>query len=387
MHSRPAAFRLSRSAANRYVLAKHQLLAPARSVAEVCDRFVGLRGAEYSTPYLACFWRVSGFRAQAFDDAVIERREIVRLNGVRGTNFWYSLPQAALVRAARAAQPTLARSAPAPSAAAKRLAGRALDALADADLSMIELRRRLDARGDADLGIAVKALLADGAIASLPSQGLDRLRPTTYFGDVRDIQLPTRYVRIDRWWPALTRAQHDAVDARRALVAAYVRGYGPVDVGDIAWWTGWGKREIADHLAHCGLAVATIEVERARAPMVVAADELPSLRAGDDAPVDVAWWLPGGDPTAKGYDTYSRFLASSSHKEEPVRFSPDLIAGGDIVGSWRYDEDDARILFTGNLFAGRAGAWRDAAVAAAERFTAFLAPGKACDVRFGAMER
>lgn len=89
-------------------LARHRVLANqhlvertrADSIVQVADDLVGLHATSPTTPYLSLHERTRGFGSADIDDAIYERRSLVRLKAMRGTVFLLSRRLAPLVFAA-----------------------------------------------------------------------------------------------------------------------------------------------------------------------------------------------------------------------------------------------------------------------------------------------
>lgn len=144
-----------------------------------------------------------------------------------------------------------------------------------------------------------------------------------------------RWVPRDRWLATPVAAPSEAVtaQARVTLARHWLAAYGPAQVTDLQWWTGWTARETRAALAP--LAVEEVDLGGPSPGLVLAGDAEP-----DDAPATGPWvaLLPALDPTVMGWTERSWFLA-----EGPLRSllfdrsgnpGPTIWCDGLVVGGW-----------------------------------------------------
>lgn len=146
-----------------------------------------------------------------------------------------------------------------------------------------------------------------------------------------------RFVLLEEWVPRPRRLERDEALAELAL--RYFRGHGPATVADLARWT---KLTLTD--ARAGLAAVRGELE----PLVVDGTEYlmdPRTPARLDRHRERArgvMLLPGFDEYMLGYGDRTAALPAE-HAEHADRiapggngvFRPTVVAGGQVVGTWR----------------------------------------------------
>lgn len=138
-------------------------------------------------------------------------------------------------------------------------------------------------------------------------------------------------------------------DALAEVVLRYFLGHGPATIKDFAWWT---KLTLAD--AKAGLAVVRDQLAEVQcngnsywmAPELLDVD----LRAAKAAVL----MLPSFDEILLGYQDRSASVAAE-FKSKIIpdgggMFLPSVVAGGDIVGTWRRDDTKSRVMIHTTFF-------------------------------------
>lgn len=272
---------------------------------------VGIYGTA-PTCYLSALARLDGFTLDTLDRAIEEDRSLVRARTMRYSV--YTLPHELLVPAVTAAR----RKALQHTKHHLKVLGDAYPSLAetveallgDGPLTTSEVRERVDPGGK--LKGNVNLLLARMAAES-------RIVRATSGGGWRSDR--HAYARWSDWLPDLDPFALDAADARHTMAAAYVAAYGPVELDDLYWWTGWTKaeaREAADGL--------DLEGEG------VAAKRLDGIRL-----------LPVWDVLMVAYRNrerlfdpeHDRFIYDARGNATSV-----VLDGGRVVGTWDLGRDD-----------------------------------------------
>jgi hypothetical protein len=316
-------------AVRRRVLAKHDLLsrAGAGGAVQVADDVVGLHATSPTTPYLSLFERVQGFASDHLEDALYERRDLVRLKRMRGTVFLFSRRLAPLVFAAtRAATLASDRRWLATNADGyARLAPKVVGALAGQSLTVKQLRQVLGA--DAELAGVVAMLCDEGRIVR--DQPIGSRNSSTFRYRLWAEVLPD--VVLDEW---------DEAAAMRELVRLYIDSYGPVTRADLIWWTGLPARRIDGALSHLGDELVPVSVVGLEGELLMTASALDQTAAADrgGAPVNL---LPMLDPFTMGYRDRSRLLDPSLNEtviDRGGNATSVVLVDGRVAGVWDFPE-------------------------------------------------
>jgi len=221
----------------------------------VIEQSVGVYGTA-PTCYLSALARVPDMTLDVFDDAIADA-SLVRLRTMRYSV--YTLP-AGLVPLVSAATKTVARRTnPYRRRAEDRyeeIAAAIGSTLENGPLPAVRIREEVDP--ERELGELFGVVMGMAAAQF-------RIVRTTTTGTWRSDRF--LYARWDDWLPGVDPDAIDELGARRELVRRYVAAYGPVDVDDVRWWTGWKKAETLEavdgtDLSQQGTAAAVLEGTR-----------------------------------------------------------------------------------------------------------------------------
>jgi len=328
----------------RRLLVRHHLAAPAASVEQVAGDLVGLHSSDPATVVLALRARLDPFTVGDVEDAIYERRSLLRMLAMRRTMFVVPLDLAAvlqtsctnaLVPAERRKLEVLLDGLGRPDVDGwiARLEGEVLAALAEhgpqpaTRLTKLvpDLARQLPmAVGKAyegTIGVSTRLLFlmsAEGRIA--------RARPLGSW-----ISSQYRWVRMVDWVGPLP--ELDAEGARIELVRRWLRAYGPGTVDDLAWWTKWTKAAVRAALTAVGAVPVTVDGPDGH---VVPAWVLPDDLDDTPAPAPGVALLPALDPTIMGWKERHWYLGP--HRvplfDRNGNAGPTVWVEGRAVGAW-----------------------------------------------------
>jgi hypothetical protein len=320
---------------------RHFLARPAPSIEAVADRLVGLHSSDPATVYLAARARVAGMTHDQLEDALYERRSLVRMLGMRRTLFVNTPEHAAVIDAActkviaarerrRVTKMLEEQGVAADGAAWLRAATRdTMAALHEhGELAGAQLSKLVPALGvklhfgsglwAAEVGMTTRVVFL------LATEGeIVRARPRGTW-----ISGQYRWTPTDVWLGAPLPSIPTA-EASATLLHAWLAAFGPGTMTDIRWWTGWTARQ-------ANAALEAIDREE------VALDDGATgfVLAHDAAPVRSRkrWvaFLPGLDPTTMGWKERDWYLGPHG----PALFDrngnagPTVWADGRVIGGW-----------------------------------------------------
>jgi len=326
---------------------RHRLAAPSASVDAATTGIVGLHSSDPASVYLSAWARVAGFVPGDLEDALYGRRSLVRMLGMRRTLFVVTRDVAAVMDEActKALAPPQRRrlvgmledQGVAPSGRGerwlRRVAAETLEALGRREQATArELTKDVPDLGAklvfgqgrtwaGTMGVSTRVLFL------LASEGqILRARP---LGSWMSGQY--RWARTEDWLggplPSL-----DHADASADLLGRYLRGFGPVTLTDVRWWTGWTVR----------LATRTLE---ALGAVEVALDEGTGYVLPDDLrtvakPGRWVALLPGLDPTVMGWKERDWYLGEHALAlfDRNGNAGPTVWVDGRVVGGWTQRE-------------------------------------------------
>ena len=334
----------------RRLVVRHHLAAPAGTVEQVAGDLVGLHSSDPATVILSLRARLDPFAVADIEDALYERRTLLRMLAMRRTMFVVPLDLAAVMDAActkalvagerrrlvsmleaagvsddveawieRVGDETVAalrETGPLPASQLTKLVP---------DLSR-QLRMAVGKAYEGLVGVSTRMLFllsTEGRIA--------RARPLGSW-----LSSQYRWVPMADWIGELPALPAD--EARAALTQRWLRAYGPGTVDDLAWWTKWTKADVRAALRTVGAVEVTTDIGAAAAPAWVLGDDLDDTPAALAAPngCEPVALLPGLDPTIMGWKERGWYLGPHRGPlfDRNGNAGPTVWVGGRAVGAW-----------------------------------------------------
>jgi hypothetical protein len=335
---------------------RHGLAGSASSCEDAADRVVGLHSSDPVTVFLSAWARLDPFDPRDLEDALYERRSLVRMHGMRRTLFVVTREVAAMMHEACTK----------PRVRAERtrligwLEGQGIVRAGTGDAWVARVQAEtlaaIAARGQAtaqdlprdvpDLGKKIRygegrtwaGLLGVSTriLFLLASEGrIVRTRPLGNWTSAR-----YRYATVESWLGGPLPAPDPEV-ACAGLLRRWLAAYGPGTATDIRWWMGWSAGTAARTLE----AVGAVEVELDEGLGYVLPDDVEPVRS----PGPWAAVLPGLDPTIMGWKDRAWYVDDG----DPRLFAggnagPSVWVNGQVVGAWVPRADGELVL---DLFA------------------------------------
>jgi hypothetical protein len=309
---------------------------------------VGLHSSDPATVVLSLRARLDPFAVGDIEDALYERRTLLRMLAMRRTMFVVPLDLAAVMEAActqalvpgerrklvqmleeagvnddvdawidRVREETLAALA----AADGPLPASALNKLVP-DLAR-QLRIAVGKKYEGTVGVSTRMLFL------MSTQGdIVRTRPLGTW-----LSSQYRWARTEDWIGGLPLIAPE--DARAELVRRWLHAFGPGTIADLAWWTKWSKTQVKAALAAVGAVevTAAIGVDETAAAWALADDLDATAQTDGLEPVAL---LPALDPTVMGWRERRWYLGDHAARlfDRNGNAGPTVWAGGRVVGAW-----------------------------------------------------
>jgi len=321
---------------------RHGLAHPLDTVEDAARCMVGLHASDPATVYLAARARVRGFVHTDLEDALYERRSLVRMLGMRRTMFVVPVDLAAIMDEActKALAPPqrrrlirmleeqgVARDGARWLRRVERDTMAALRELGEATAT--ELVRAVPDLGaklvfgegktwGGDVGISTRVLFL------LATEGrIVRGRPRGSW-----LSSLYRWAPTDTWLGAPLAAL-DHGEASTELLRSWLYAFGPASSTDLRWWTGWTARQA--NAALTALDVAEVALEGGATGYVLADDI-------DPLPTPKPWvaFLPSLDPTTMGWKERDWYLGGHAAAlfDRNGNAGPTIWADGRVIGGW-----------------------------------------------------
>ena len=326
---------------------RHHLARPAGSSEEAADGVVGLHSSDPVSPFLSARARVDGFVHADLEDALYERRSLVRMLGMRRTLFVVPRDLAAVMHEActKALAPRerarLIRMLEDQGIVKSGRGARWVDRVSSKTLEAIDARGQAGARELTDdvPELAEKLRFGEGkrwagtvgvstrVLFLLATEG--RILRTRPVGGWTSSQY--RWARTESWLGAPL-ASVDHGEACAELLGRWLRTFGPGTLTDVRWWTGWSAKTARATLEDLG----AVEVGLDRGTGYLLRDDLEAT----DAPEPWVALLPGLDPTVMGWK--ERHWYVGDHEDGLFlggNAGPTIVANGRVIGSWAQRAD------------------------------------------------
>jgi len=313
-------------------------------------RLVGFHGTDPVSVYLACWARVDGFRVAALENALYEKRSLLKILGMRRTMFVVPADLAAIIQAS--CSDAIARRERARLVRMVEEAGIATPGgpwVADVERQTVAALDRLGEATAADLTKEVEGLreqipfgagkkwqstvgVSTRMLFLLSTEGrIIRGRPRGTL-----VSSLYRWAPMDRWLPEplpLLRPE----EAEAELVRHYLGAYGPATTIDVQWWTGWTLGQVRRALAQIGAIEVGLD---AGGRGWVLADDVDGRDTGGRRPnASGEPWialLPALDATIMGWQQRDWFLAPHAPRlfDRNGNAGPTIWLDGRVVGGW-----------------------------------------------------
>ena len=328
---------------------RHGLARPFDTVDDAAASMVGLHASDPATVYLAARARVRDFVHTDLEDALYERRSLVRMLGMRRTLFVVPVEVAAIMD----------------EACTKKLAGgerrRLIGMLEDQGVTRDGARwlRRVESA-------TLEALHERGeATAAELSRAVPQLARKLTFGEGKtwaaQVGVSTRVLFLlatdgrvvrgrplgswissqYRWaptdtWLGAPLATWDHSAAAADLLRRWLRTFGPATATDIRWWTGWTARQATAALGE--LDVAEVRLDGEATGYVLSDDTEPPR-----PPRPWVAFLPSLDPTVMGWKERDWYLGDHAAAlfDRNGNAGPTIWAAGRVIGGWVQRADGA----------------------------------------------
>jgi DNA glycosylase AlkZ-like len=340
----------------RRLLVRHHLARPDTTVELVAGDLVGLHSSDPASVVLSLRARLDPFAVSGLEDALYERRSLLRMLAMRRTMFVVPLDLAAVMDASctkalvagerRKLVQMLVEAGVTNDVETwiDRVRADTLAALTAADGPLpasgltrlvpelgLQLRMAVGKKYESRVGVSTRLLFlmsTEGVIV--------RARPLGSW-----LSSQYRWARAADWIGALPAIAPDV--ARAELVRRWLRAFGPGTIEDLAWWTKWTKAQVKAALATVGAVEVTADTgAHENAAAWVLADDLDDTAEVDAVPggLEPVALLPALDSTVMGWKERGWYLGGQGPRlfDRNGNAGPTVWAGGRAVGAWSQRE-------------------------------------------------
>ncbi len=371
---------------NRFLLCKQHLAPQTRGddVLSVVQDICALHATGAPNPYLSLWSRLRRFQRQQLDTELYQTRRLVRRMCMRATV--HIIPSAHLPVFFQATRQRLERRFQRDMSRALVWAGICGEGEQAQTLEGLQQRivTAVAARGSAtmaELGESVPELKARFEYAPGKAYGGQFSIGTRLISGlcVRGLLVRARprgswrsnlhqYALLPSWLPDVDLNATTPDVAQAELVRWYLDALGPATFEDIAWWSGFTKRETKKALSSLSGELVEVEIEGLPGDHLMLAVDQQRLEALERSSEPNVNLLPSLDPYIMGYRDRRRFLDPEHYDQVFDRAGNPFATvwtNGSIVGVWQQREHIMELLVWDD-------AQQDALHAEAERLGRFL---------------
>jgi hypothetical protein len=320
-----AAFRL-----RRHHLSRRESLNPAVIAHDIC----GVQAQVMGCAQLALWARAPKLSKQAVNDAIWEKRSLVKTSAMRQTLHLlsatdYHLYITALKASRMAAVMRIVARVDITPAEVDFVNAALLDVLGDEPVAQRVLAEQLKPRLSEKIRAAMKffwndwPLFRPAVIGGRICYGPDRGREVTY-------------VRVDRWLAAARAV--DEREAKETLLRRYLRAYGPATLKDFCHWSGISTKEAQPTWNAVLAELAEVSIEGTTAWLL--RDDLPQLKASK-AGRGLVRLLPSFDPYMLAHEDKDHLVHPQYYKRvyrNQGWLSPVVLVDGKVAGTWQMEK-------------------------------------------------
>jgi hypothetical protein len=347
---------LDLNSVNLYLLFKHHLLdsSQTKNVLQVVDDIIALHATSAVTPYLSLFARVKNFKKEQLDQELYKKRDLVRLEAMRGTFFITStdlapiLYQATKTRESYRLKRLQRWGIEKPEY--KRLTEELRDTLKKGRKTLPEIKRALPKETvrplqlrigkvvykGTNINIVLSAMMRDGIVVSEKDRGtLSRLDTGA-----------NCYMLFKEAYPNLDLDSITGEEAKASLLQHYISSFGPVAEEDIVWWTGFTKANLERALGIIEDQLSLVKILGLNRDYWMLRTDHKRFRMFKVPKRKSMILLPYEDSYTKGYKARDR-LVDLDHEREAYpggEAQPTILSNGKIVGTWTRSLRDSKFV-------------------------------------------
>jgi len=382
---------LEKQTVNQYVFHKQHLSKESRTenVLQVVRDIVGLHATSVSTPYLSLYARMKDFRREHLNEELYEKRNLIRLEGMRSTLFIFPTEFAPI--AYQATKPTesqlhkLMQHWSFSLSEYKTLSDEIRIVLSQGAKILPEIKRMLPKEmmktlerrvgkyvyKSTNLNLALHLMMREGIVGSEKA-------PKT-----QQITEANRYFLLKKTYPKLNLESISQEKAKAILIQRYLQAFGPVTRRDVAWWTGFTQIEVNKVLATINEELVPVKIANFKETYLMLKTDFNQLMSSETSKEDSIVLLPYEDPYPKGYKVRERLIDKKLEKTAYTGGSvqPTIVLNGEIIGIWNRDIESGKGAIKLHFFQKVRDDLKDEAVRYGKALGKLMSNGREIDVR------
>ncbi len=344
----------------QYILHKQHLLESARSdkIGDVVNDILALHATSATTPYLSLFARMKNFRCSDFDREFHSKRNLIRLELMRGTLFITTTALAPLLfQATKLPDSRISewiQQWGIPGSEYQRLQEYIFEALKEGGKPLSAIKRTIPPGMVRTLERQIGKNVSRLTNVNLVLTAL--MRRGRVFSEKFSEPILTRYANryglVREAYPQLRLDEDIPTEAQLQLIKQYIGAFGPVCTNDIAWWTGFTKTITQATLEAYQSELRTLRIKKLPDDYFMLESDYTTFKKTKLPRKSGALLLPYEDPYTKGYKIRTRLISPAYEDRAYIggEVRPTVLFNGKIIGVWNRVFDEQQAVFTIQLF-------------------------------------
>jgi hypothetical protein len=149
------------------------------------------------------------------------------------------------------------------------------------------------------------------------------------------------YYLFQEYFPDIDLNEVDEENAKKTLIRQYLSSYAPVTENDIAWWTGFRKKEIRQLLESFKDDLTHVEVSDLEGSYIILLSDQKNLDSLTTSKKHIVSFLPPLDPYMMGYKDRERYLSQEHYDmvfDRSGNATSSILLNGQVIGVWDFAE-------------------------------------------------
>jgi len=149
------------------------------------------------------------------------------------------------------------------------------------------------------------------------------------------------YHIFTEYFPDVDLGEMEVSAAKVKVVEQYISSFGPVTEADIAWWTGFTKKDVRKAVDTLGDFIASIKIRDITGTFIMLSSDAVTLNSFELDDGHNISFLPCLDPYIMGYKERERYLNQEEYYnifDRSGNATNTVVLDGEAIGVWDFDE-------------------------------------------------
>ena len=313
---------------NHFVLRKQHLTEVSKidNIVQIVKDINGLHATDPATPYLSLFARTRNFAKEQLDEELYIKRNLGKIRCMRKTI--YILPKEMILMAYSATKKMVELA----SEKYSQYLGITRKQYEETSKSILKILEGTGMTAKEIKNVLRTGLNISAIVNLMCDQGL-LIRGNPRHGWKSNIHI---YYPFWNYFPDINLNAVNEEKAKELLIRQYIASFGPVSENDVAWWTGFLKREVMGILEGLQNQITQVEISNLKGSYLMLSSDLKSLQSLK-LERHVLNLLPNLDPYLMGYKERERYLNPKYYNyvfDRSGNATSTILLNGEVIGVW-----------------------------------------------------